>query len=415
MSQLRRTLGAYRGTTLMLNIVLGAGLLTLPGLALAVAGESAIWAWVLCAGASVPLLAVFVIMGKRYPDAGGVAHFARMAFGRLAYVIASFVFLGAVIFGLPSIALVGGHYMNELVPFHPSLWGMAILACATATQLASPEKASRVSATVASCILIALLGIVVVGLNGVDWESVPESILPAAEGSFERALLPFMMIFFAFTGWEVAAGTSEEFRNPSRDFPIAMVLSFVAATMLYLAMAFIVQVTPTAGAHQAPFVSIMLERLGPYGAIAMVLLAVTIITANLMGAIWAVSRMVYSLSRESVLPFKLSTDSAGRPLESVAVVVAALTIVLVLDLLRLMSIETMLGLAGQNFIVLYGMAAAALIALTHSLAERILAISAMVLVGYLVARQGYFAGYPLLLSMLAIVVWVVRGKALRSP
>lgn len=106
MNHLPRTLGPFRGAALMLNIVIGVGLLTLPGLALEIAGESAIWAWVLCATASVPLLAVFVIMGKRHPDAGGVAHFAQMAFGRLAYVTASFLFLGAVIFGLPSIALL---------------------------------------------------------------------------------------------------------------------------------------------------------------------------------------------------------------------------------------------------------------------------------------------------------------------
>ena len=303
--------------------------------------------------------------------------------------------------------------MNEFIPVHPTLWAMGILLCATATQLASPDKASRVSAGVASCILVALLCIVAVGFLGVDWASVPESITPVAETSLERMLVPFMMIFFAFTGWEVAAGTSEEFRNPSRDFPLAMVLSFIAAITLYFAMAFIVQVTPIAGAHEAAFMSIMVGRLGPYGGVTMALLAVMIVTANLMGAVWAVSRMVYSLSRESVLPFSLSTDSSGRPLGSVFIVVAALMTVLLFDLANLLSIKIMLGLAGQNFIILYGIAASALVMVTRSLAERSLALFAMIVVAYLVSRQGYLAGYPIVLAILAGVVWAVQGKALR--
>jgi amino acid transporter len=57
---LQKSLGVYRGTALMLNIVIGAGLLTLPGLAVKVAGGNALWAWGLCALAALPLLAVFI-------------------------------------------------------------------------------------------------------------------------------------------------------------------------------------------------------------------------------------------------------------------------------------------------------------------------------------------------------------------
>ena len=45
MSELKPTLTVLRGTGLMLNIVVGAGLLALPGLTVAMARDQALWAW----------------------------------------------------------------------------------------------------------------------------------------------------------------------------------------------------------------------------------------------------------------------------------------------------------------------------------------------------------------------------------
>ena len=61
MGELKKSVSALTGAGLMLNIVIGAGLLSLPGLAVKTAGEHAIFAWIICALASIPLLLVFVI------------------------------------------------------------------------------------------------------------------------------------------------------------------------------------------------------------------------------------------------------------------------------------------------------------------------------------------------------------------
>ena len=55
-------------------------------------------------------------MGKRFPNAGGIAHFAEIAYGQAFYSIASFLFMGAVAFGLPAVALTGGYYLAEIFP-----------------------------------------------------------------------------------------------------------------------------------------------------------------------------------------------------------------------------------------------------------------------------------------------------------
>ena len=114
MADLSRSIGLARGTFMMLNIVLGAGLLTLPGLAAQSAGMAAPWIWVTCAMVAVPLLAVFAILGRDYPSSGGIPAWVRTSFGDWAYIPSILLFLGAVSVGLPSIAMTGGHYASAI-------------------------------------------------------------------------------------------------------------------------------------------------------------------------------------------------------------------------------------------------------------------------------------------------------------
>ena len=47
MNDLKRTLTPLRGAALMLNIVVGAGLLALPGLVIDAVGDHALWSWIM--------------------------------------------------------------------------------------------------------------------------------------------------------------------------------------------------------------------------------------------------------------------------------------------------------------------------------------------------------------------------------
>ncbi|MEL0304199.1 MAG: amino acid permease, partial [Rhodobiaceae bacterium] len=145
MTELKPTLTVLRGTGLMLNIVVGAGLLALPGLTVAVAGDQALWAWFVCAVAAMPLLLVFVILGGRHPDAGGIAHFVKLAFGEGGYIAASLIFLGALLFGLPAIALTAGHYVAAITGGAPAAIASGIVILAGLVLTTSPDMAARLS------------------------------------------------------------------------------------------------------------------------------------------------------------------------------------------------------------------------------------------------------------------------------
>ena len=408
MPALVKTLSATSGAGLMLNIVIGAGLLALPGLVVEAVGSHALWAWAVCAITAIPLLIVFIIMGRRFPNAGGIAHFSKIAFGSVAYIATSFIFLGAVAFGLPAIALIGGHYISEIVPGHPALYAALFIMIAASSHLISAEISGKISTIIASGILVSLLLLIFIGLYTVNWENINDKIVPISAVRLEQAFLPFMMIFFAFTGWEVAASTAEEFKNPERDFPRAMVMSFFAACLIYFAMAFVTQSATITGSYEAPFVVIAGIAFGDHGRFVIAILATIIVFANLMGAIWAVSRMVLSLSRENYLPLTLKTNNNGLPVSSVIITAAILLGVLSAGQLEILDINRMLALAGQNFLILYGITGLALFKLSKHILEKLLSVVTILIVLTLLFIQGVFVFYPICLSIIAIIIWYIK-------
>ncbi len=407
MATLQRTLGPWRGTALMLNIVLGAGLLVLPGLAVKQAGDAAFLVWVCCALAAAPLLGVFIVLGRRYPDAGGLASIAGRAFGRPAYVAASFLFLGAIALGLPSIAITGGHYVAATLGGSPFAYALGFLALAVGANLGSAELAGRINTAIASTLVVVLVAFAILGLWTSDASPTPPTGL--VPGSIDAHVLgvvsgSFAMVFFAFTGWEVGANLSEEFERPERDFPIAMGASFFLAVALYLSLAYVAQTAQLDGAYDAPFAQLFEHRFSLAGGAVVSIVAAVLIFANLSAAIWAVSRLVFSLSREHVLPQFLANTRRGTPYNAVTATVLSLAAITVASAAGLLHLDRMLGYSGQNFLLLYGAASLALVALGQTLKEKTLGAGATLLVFALSLIRGLDLIYPLALIALAVLV-----------
>jgi amino acid efflux transporter len=418
-SSLNKPLGVFRGTSLLLNIVIGAGLLTLPGLSVKMVGEHAFNAWAVCAVSAIPLLAVFIILGCRYPDAGGISAYARRAFGSIGARIAAFLLLGAVVFGLPSIALTGGHYVASQLGGSVHIYALVIMIAAIIPNLLPGQGTAKAMAWIASSVLAVIILFLIAGWVGMKPGQVALHTPVSGLGSVSLVFAPFMMLFFAFTGWEVGAGIAEEFRDPTRDYPLAMVTSFMIAAGLYLAIAYVTQNSDLSGHYEAPFVAIVKPFLGTGGVAVVAATAALLVFANLSGAIWGVSRLVFGLGRDGGLPRALAGTHRGRPVSAVVCTLAPLVLVLLVDGIVGLGLETMIALAGQNFLILYAVAAAALTLLTRSWIERALGIMVILFVFGLLVLQGQMTIYPIGLLVLAAVAEIAsngfRGSRPVSP
>ena len=414
MTQLKKSLTPIGGAALMLNIVIGAGLLALPGLTVKIAGDMAIYVWIICIIVSLPMLGVFIIMGRRHPNIGGVSHFAKIAFGFHAYTISSFLFLGAVFLGLPAIALTGGYYLSAIIPLSPVILAMGLVLATGTINFLSASIASRFSTLLASLLVVALFFIIIIGLFSISWSEMDARIAPPSRISLDEISQPLLLVFFAFTGWEVAAGIAEEFKTPKKDFPKAMYLSFFMICIIYLTIAFVVQASGLSNTYEASFVSIVTSKFGISGGVLTALVASVIIFANLLGAIWAVSRLVLSLGRERIITAPLRINNNGTPASSVSFVVVILIFVLTLAWSQWINLEKMLVLAGQNFLILYGVAALSLFKTSNMPQEKMIAILTIAIVVAVMWWSSSSIYYPTLLIVLGYAVGSIRNWQIAS-
>ena len=411
-SGLSKSLGVFRGAALLLNIVIGAGLLTLPGLAIKQLGNQAFSSWIVCALSALPLLAVFIVLGRRYPEAGGVTAYALRAFGEYGRNATTALFLGAVVLGLPAISLAGGHYIASSVGGNPHVYGFGLILLAAGLHFLPGEGAAKAMTLIASGIISAVIVFLIIGAIGLIGGPPLQPIEPPSLSQTMTRGGSFMMLFFAFTGWEVGAGIAEEFKEPKFQYPAAMLLSFALATALYLSSAFIAQNVDLGGNYEAPFVAMTRPIMGRWGASAVAIVAGTIILANLASAIWGVSRLIFSLARDKILPSILTTLSRGKPIAAVVAISTVLILVLGLDGGGLLGLEKMIAIAGQNFLLIYGVAAGALIVLSRTFLERFLGIGVLLLVILLMVQHGEATLYPMaLLGLSAAFTYTRRWVA----
>ena len=97
-----------------IGAVIGAGILVLPAIAAEIAGPASLVSWLLMGLISLPMLAAIAQMSSRYPDSGGIAAYARQAFGSGMGRLTGFLIFSAMPIGLPPTALIGANYLSSL-------------------------------------------------------------------------------------------------------------------------------------------------------------------------------------------------------------------------------------------------------------------------------------------------------------
>ncbi len=235
---------------------------------------------------------------------------------------------------------------------------------------------------------------------------------PLLDHSTATYAAAFVMVFFAFTGWEIAAHLSEEFHDPLRDVPRAMLLSFVIAVGFYLGLAFIVGKSGLDGNFESPFAAIFANHYGAAAGRAVAAIAIVLIFANLSAAIWAVSRMVFSAAREGLLPASLAATRDGTPIRAVLAVVGTLLGAIALAAGGILPLQALLEYSGQNFLILYGVAAAVLFFARPDGGTRLVAgLALLAVLGILALRDPGALLYPLALVAISFLV----SRALDRP
>ncbi len=167
----------------------------------------------------------------------------------------------------------------------------------------------RESANVNTGLVFLKLGLIAIFLFvGVRYVNFEVNWADFAPHGFAGISTGAALIFFAYIGFDAISTTAEEAKNPQRDLPIGMLVSLIVCTVLYIAVSTVLTgMVPLEVLNNAKPVAAALEAVGEHNVATIISLgAVLSITSVLVVMQLAQSRIFYVMSRDGLLPKKLS-------------------------------------------------------------------------------------------------------------
>jgi amino acid efflux transporter len=408
--QLEKSLALGPAIGLAITMVVGSGLLVLPGLAYSQVGTSAIYAWLISAAAVGPILIIFSSLGSKLPNAGGVAGFMQAAFGRPAGMASEILLLGAIPGGA-AIAITGGQYFAAILDGSQLAMllgtGVVLIAGGLVNYLGA-RLSGKIQQYLAFLLVILLL---IVAVASLAFGSQSGGMAPLQE--WPKSIPAFGLVFFAFVGWEMMAFTSEEFKNPGRDFPLMMAASYAIVVVLYALITVAVQwIYPPNDPMlvRAPIAGMLSIVMGPVSGKLVAGIGFILVLANFISVVWAFSRLMFSSAREGLLPQALARlNSQGKiPTRAIITVVVVFGLFVLAYLFNLVSHSILFELAGISFFFSYFLAIVVYLKLARTILQKTLGIFVFGLTAGLYLSFGPKGFYAIALFLIGLFLSKVR-------
>jgi amino acid efflux transporter len=410
-------LGLGQASALYIAAVLGTGILVLPGLAADAAGPASIVAVFAVLLLSIPLAGTFAALAARYPDAGGVATFVRLALGATAARMAGYWFFFGVSFGAPVIAILGGEYLSAALGLDRALVpliGFVFLAVPLVVNTFGLSVSGSVQLGLTALLLVVVVGVVAVSFPATD----PANFTPFLPNGWVGVGLAISLFVWAFAGWEAVTHIAGEFRNPRRTIPVATAIAIVVVGLSYLALQVVTVGVLGSGRpdSQVPLIDLVAVTLPGVGPVVVAMIAAVVAVGVLNAYIPAFSNLAASLGRDGHLPrfFAKGAEAGSVPRRALALWSALA--------LSYYAVAIMTGLDTTPFILIHTSSMVAVYALGMLAAVRLLdrwslgwwmAVISVVLVVGLLALAGPNLLIPAALAVGAVGVTVIRRARMR--
>ena len=235
--RLKRTMGLWMATALVVGNMIGSGVFLLPASMADAAGPISIFGWLFTAAGAILLAYVFANLGRAYPRTGGPYAYARKAFGDFAgfwtawgYWIAAWAGNAAIAVAFVGYAAVfwGDLGSNNLLA---ALVGIAVIWFITAINVLGARQSgiTQVVTTVLKFVPLAVIGLI--GLFFIDGGNY-EPFAPQGEGAAISSAA--VLALWAFIGLESATVPAEEVKDPEKTIPRATMLGTAITALVYI-------------------------------------------------------------------------------------------------------------------------------------------------------------------------------------
>jgi APA family basic amino acid/polyamine antiporter len=334
MPELRRTLGLWGAAGVGIGAIIGTGIFVLIGVASGIAGPAVIISFLiagftaLLTGLSTAELSSFIT------EAGGSYIYTTKAFGRLPGFLVGWMKSFDYIVGASAVSIGFAAYFAYFLGIPPavgtlvlvgSIWPLILMVL----NLRGMKEASGTNNILVALKVSALVLFIAVGGLYLITRGDFSLYHPFFPRGLSGALSGASIIFFAFIGFNTISVIAEEVRDPERNVPRAVLISFAVCTVLYIGVSAVsVGLLPwrVLGESSAPLEAALRVATDNFFilefiAVSALFATTSVILASILGG----SRALFAMARQRVIP-GLFARISGQGIPVLTVLVTGIAI-----------------------------------------------------------------------------------------
>ncbi len=330
MSKLKRELSLLDLVDIGISQIIGAGIFVVIGIAAGIAGPSVILAfWI--AGLIALLTALSTAeLSSIITETGSSYAYAKKAFGTFVGFLAGWMRYFDNVVSISAVSLGFSAYLLSLLfPFLPKnlmiVSSLILIFALTIPNIFGAKITTKISSILVLIKLSALSFFIFVGFFYLSKNFSIDNFLPFFPNGFSSTLTASSLVFFAFLGFQTIAMASEEAKNPRKDVPLAILISFLVCFLFYIGVA-IVSVGSVDWRvlgnvdHPLSYVTQVMTK-NEYASLFITFGALVATASVALASIYSSSRTLFALSRDRLLPYSLSkiNENFGTPVVSVVI------------------------------------------------------------------------------------------------
>ncbi|MDF2155349.1 L-methionine/branched-chain amino acid transporter [Vibrio sp. CAU 1672] len=412
MEQLKKDITLTSGISQLSTTLMGTGLFMIPAIASGIAGHYVLWAWIVLFIAICPIALTFAQLGKRYPNAGGTAYFVRRAFNSKLESSVAWLFVSVIPVGVPAAIALAAGFLQQLLPasFSNHLFAQVItIVLLIGVNLLGTKSSGRLQTLIALSIFALVGAFVWRGDIGSADLAMPDI---TAETSWPIAAALGVM-FWCFVGIEAFAHMGEEFKNPQRDFPVAIIIGCFVAGVTYWACSVVILKFGAYGnaemdSASIPWLSAHLFGDGLKWLISLIGFAACFASINLYTQ--SLARMVWAQAREHRPNDPIARLSVrGVPANATLLVGSILLVSCLIGSLSGLNLEFFLKLANGIFVLVYLLSMLSAVKLLQGIGRVLAGVSLLLCSGVFICL-----GWSMLYAITIFVVLSLPWKQWRK-
>ncbi|MFE4519498.1 amino acid permease [Kitasatospora sp. NPDC056783] len=337
---LRRSIGLWQLSSIGIGATIGTGIFFVLNTAVPSAGPAVILSFVIAAITAGLTALCYAEMASAIPASGSSYSYAYATLGEGVAFGVGICLLMEYGVSASAIAVTWAEYLNKFfslafgftIPEEFSgapdathwfnLPALLLVAMVCVLLIRGVSESAKVNAVMVATKIVILLMFVCVALTGFHSGNLTP-FMPLGIGGVQIAA---SSIFFSFIGLDAVSTAGEEVKNPRRTLPMAIIISLVVVTLLYILVAVAgigAQSWTKFQGQEAGLAQILQDITGQsWPAILFAIGAIVSIFSVTLVVIYGQTRILYSMGRDGMLPKRFAELSprTGTPVWNTVVV-----------------------------------------------------------------------------------------------